>query len=75
MLEIFSKCRMIAEDDSRNCYLRLCYSILLFLNEHTVEHNTFSQFHNFNIKDCRCWKEVGATLSKFRVIIDLRNVL
>lgn len=58
MLEIFSKCRIIADGNSRNSYLRLCYSIINFLNEHTVEHNTFRQFHDFQKKDCKCWREV-----------------
>ena len=59
MLEIFSKCRIIqSEADSKTCYLHLCYSIILFLNEYTVEHNTFSQFHDFKRKGCTCWREV-----------------
>lgn len=58
MFEIFSKCRIISEGNSRDYYLRLCYSIILFLIEHTVEQNTFDQFHDFSNKDCRCWREV-----------------
>lgn len=60
VLDIFSSCRSLEDDqDSRdhsNDYLRLCYSIIVFLNENTVERNNIADFHAFR---CTCWKEVS----------------
>lgn len=64
MFEIFSKCRIIAEGNARDYYLRLCYSIILFLIEHTVEQNTFIRFHDCSNKKTTCWQEVMIAFRK-----------